>query len=286
VPGGALLARLERRGPLFWSAAGVFGIAGIGVADVATGPEFSFGLFYLFPIVLATRFAGRNAGLAMSVLAACMWFIADDIGGRAYSHPGIRFWNAAVRFGFFTAVTLLLPALKALEHEREVSRTDQLTGAANRRHFFEALQAELYRSVRYGHPLTIAYIDLDAFKAMNDEFGHRTGDRILRAVVESTKSHLRKSDLMARLGGDEFVLLLPEIDCDAARLIVPKIHSALLTEMQRNKWPVTFSIGVYTSEGGSITADEMLRQADDLMYSVKRHGRGGIAFASGVAAAT
>lgn len=273
-----VLGKLEKKSSLFWVSTGCLFVAGVGVADVVTGPEIAFGLFYLIPIFLVGWFAGRTAGLAISVVAALAWAVADALGGQEYSQPTIRYWNAAVRFGFFAIVTLLLSALRALEREREIARIDHLTGAANRRHFFEAAQAELDRSQRYERPFTVAYIDLDGLKIVNDQFGHRTGDRLLCAVVDRAKSQLRRTDLMARLGG-EFVLLLPEVDQEAARATVRKIQSQLLDEMSRNGWPVTLSIGALTYLGGPITPDELIRRADDLMYSVKKNGKNGVAYA-------
>jgi diguanylate cyclase (GGDEF)-like protein len=97
---------------------------------------------------------------------------------------------------------------------------------------------EVDRSQRYGHPLALAFLDLDDFKTMNDQQGHKVGDTILRAVVDRAREHLRKTDTIARVGGDEFVLLLPETDHDAAQRLVPRIHGALLDEMHRNHRPV------------------------------------------------
>jgi diguanylate cyclase (GGDEF)-like protein len=273
------LANLEKKSSLFWMTTGCLFVAGVGIADVVTGSELGFGLFYLIPIALVTWFSGRNPGFAISVIAAITWFIADALGGQSYSQPIVRYWNAAVRLGFFVVVTLLLPALKALEREKEIARIDPLTGIANRRHLFEAAQTELYRSQRYKRPFTIAYIDLDGFKTVNDQSGHRTGDRVLCAVVNRAKSHLRRTDFMARLGGDEFILLLPETDQDAAQIIVPKFQAALLDEMRRNDWPVTFSVGAFTYRDGPIDADELIKRADDLMYSVKKNGKNAIAYA-------
>lgn len=272
-------ADIEKKSSLFWLTTGCIFLAAVGIADVVTGSELSFSLFYLIPILSVTWFAGRNAGLAISVVAAVTWFVADALSGQSYSLPAIRYWNAAVRLGLFVVVTLLLPALKALEREKGVARIDHLTGTANRRHFFEAAQTELYRCQRYRRPFTIAYIDLDGFKAVNDQSGHRTGDELLCAIVDRAKSHLRRTDLMARLGGDEFILLLPETDDEAARIAVPKIQGALLDEVRRNDWPVTFSIGALTYRAGPITADELVKRADDLMYSVKKNGKNGIAYA-------
>src|SRR5512140_496451 len=96
------------RNRLLWTFAGLCGVALIGAIDVLTGPELALSLFYLIPIMLITWFAGRFAGLAIGVASATAWFLADDLGGQHYATPGMRFWNAAIRFGFFVVVTLLL----------------------------------------------------------------------------------------------------------------------------------------------------------------------------------
>jgi len=274
-----IIAPLEKRSSLFWAKTGLIGVASVGVADFLTGREFSFSLFYLIPIVLVTWFSGRNLGLALSVISAITWLAADTLAGQSYSQPFIRYWNAVVRLGFFVTVTFLLPALKAIEREKEVARLDDLTGAANRRHFFEVIQAEIDRSKRYKHPFTMIYMDLDEFKTVNDQWGHRIGDQLLCAIVDRAKSHLRKTDFLARMGGDEFVVLLPETDQKAAKITVSKIQFALLDEMQRHNWPVTFSIGVLTCLDAQITPDELIKRADDLMYSVKKTGKNSISYA-------
>jgi diguanylate cyclase (GGDEF)-like protein len=244
---------------------GIVSVIGVGSIDILTGSELSFSLFYLMPIVLVTLSAGRNPGLVISVISAAMWFLADVLAGHSYSQPVIRYWNAIVRLGFFVVVTLLIPALKALERERGLARTDDLTGAGNRRHFEEVAQTELDRSHRYKHPLTIAYFDIDGFKTVNDKWGHRTGDKLLCAVVKQAKSHLRKTDIIARLGGDEFAILFHETDQAAAQIAVRKIQSALLHEMSRHNWPVTFSIGVLTCLNAQISANELIKKTDQLM---------------------
>jgi len=269
----------ENRSSLFWIITGSIFVVGVGVADIVTGSELAFSLFYLIPIVLVTWFSGRILGFAISVASAVMWVIADVLAGQSYSQPVIRYWNAVVRLGFFVVVTLLLPALKALEREKDLARTDHLTGVANRRHFFEVAQAELDRSQRYKRPFTIAYIDLDGFKSVNDQWGHSIGDKLLCAVVNRAKSQLRKTDIIARLGGDEFILLLPETDQDTAQIAVPKIQNTLMDEMRQNDWPVTFSIGVLTCLEAQITTDELIKRADSLMYLVKKNGKNAISYA-------
>ena len=217
--------------------------------------------------------------MAIAVASAVTWLAADALTGQPYSQPFVRYWNASIRLGFFAVVTLLLPALKEREHERRLARVDYLTGAANRRFFCEAVRGELDRLQRYKRPFAIAYIDIDGFKAANDQLGHRVGDQILCAIVNRAKAHLRKTDMLARIGGDEFILLLPEADQDASPAIVNRIRSSLLDEMERNSWPVTFSIGVLTCRNAEIGVDELIKKADELMYSVKMRGNNAVAYA-------
>ena len=274
-----MLKQLEKSSSLFWILTGIAFVVCIGIVDIVTGSELAFSVFYLIPIVIVTWFSGKNPGLIVSGASAVMWFIADDLAGQSYSQPLIRYWNTIVRLGFFVLVTLLLPALKALESEKNLARTDYLTGIPNRRHFFELAQTELDRSQRYKHPITVAYIDLDSFKTVNDHWGHKTGDKLLCAVVDRVKSQLRSTDIIARLGGDEFVILLPETDQDAAKPAICKIQNALTDEMRLNDWPVTFSIGVLTCFELQISLDDLIKTADGLMYSVKKNGKNAISYA-------
>ncbi|MGC1377915.1 MAG: GGDEF domain-containing protein [Anaerolineales bacterium] len=275
-----IFADLEKKSHLFWIITGLISVAGVGVFDTWTGSEISFSLFYLIPILFVTWFAGRKPGLVISLAGAVAWFAADALAGHTYSQPGIRYWNAAVRLGFFVIVTFLLPALKELEREKEMARTDYLTGAANRRFFFELVQRELNRSQRYHFPFAIVYIDLDNLKTINDQLGHRDGDEVLCAVTRQARKHLRKMDTIARVGGDEFMLLLPEVDQVALQIVVSRIQLALLGEMQRNNWPVTFSIGALTCYQAQIGTDELIKKADKLMYSVKNNGKNAIAYSA------
>ncbi len=132
---------------------------------------------------------------------------------------------------------------------------------------------ELSRARRYGHTLTMSYIDLDNFKYINDHFGHNVGDVVLRLVGQTILRNLRSSDTVARLGGDEFAVLFPETDSDAAQMVLCKIQGLLLAEMQRNAWPISFSIGAVTYVEAPESVNKMVQMADDLMYVAKRNGK-------------
>ena len=274
-----IIASLEKRSQFFWATAGLALIVAVGIVDFLTGYEIAFSLFYLIPISLVTWFAGRRLGIMAAIASALTWYITDIASGRPYSHTAIHFWNTGVRTSFFFIVMALLLALrKALEHEKELARIDHLTGAVNARFFSYLAQREIDRSRRYKHPLTVVYIDLDHFKTVNDQFGHNTGDKVLRTVANTASSQLRVMDVVARLGGDEFAALLPEADQEDAQVIVSKVQRSLLGEMRKNDWPVTFSIGVLTCTEMPGTVGELIKMADDLMYSVKKNGRNNVSY--------
>ena len=272
------LSRLEKRSRHFWITTGALLIVLVALIDILTGPEVSFALFYLAPIVLVTWFAGRPLGVVTSILSTIAWSIADMMSGTTYSHPLIRYWNTSTRLAFFLMATFFLPLLQALEREKELARRDYLTGAANRLFFVESMQGELIRSQRYDRPFTIVFADIDNFKAVNDRFGHAVGDELLRAVVTRATANLRKSDLVARMGGDEFAFFMPETTPEAAKGAVTKLQSALLDEMVQKGWPVTLSIGALTCLATPATIDDVMKRVDDLMYAAKKQGKNQAAF--------
>jgi diguanylate cyclase (GGDEF)-like protein len=242
--------------------------------DYLSGIEVSFSLFYLMPISMAAWFVNRNIGIILAVLGGMAWYYVDLLGGHQYSSWFVPYWNAMVRFGFFIVVVMSLSRLKkAFEVEQILSRTDPLTGAVNTRYFYELASLEIDRSRRYGHQLAFAYLDIDNFKQINDEFGHKAGDDLLRLFAEIITQNKRSVDVFARLGGDEFVVLMPETGLEAAQTVMDKIQNLLTKGMRENHWPVTFSIGAITFNSLPQSVDEMIIKADKLMYSVKASGK-------------
>jgi diguanylate cyclase (GGDEF)-like protein len=159
------------------------------------------------------------------------------------------------------------------ERERDLSRTDALTGLLNRRAFVERLERERERHARFPRPITLAYLDVDNFKRVNDTHGHAAGDELLITAAEAMEETVRSVDSVGRLGGDEFALLMPETDAAAAKLAIEKVQRRLRDAVQGREWSGTFSIGVVTFESVPGSAEEMLEKADALMYSVKQSGK-------------
>lgn len=249
----------------------------LGLLDHATGPELDFSIFYLIPISLAAWCVGRDAALGVAVGSVFTQAVVEDITPPPYTHPIFAVWNAALRFGFFLIVATALAALRrATDNESRLARTDPLTGAANARAFAEAAEREVQRARRYGQTFTVATLDIDNFKDINDRLGHSAGDAVLRVVAETIQANVRAVDTVARLGGDEFGLLLPETGHDPGGLVLRKVVSALLAVTSKNGWPVTFSVGAVTCTSPASTVDELLKVADGQMYAVKRAGKNAI----------
>lgn len=246
----------------------------IGALDYLAGPDISLLIFFLLPIFLAVWFGGKWAGALIVTLSGAAWTIMALIMPQPYAHPAIPYWNVFTRLLFLLIIANILASLKkVLAHEQERARTDYLTGVANRRYFYEAANMEIKRARRTERPFSVAYMDIDDFKEVNDRSGHSAGDALLRTITETIKSDVRGIDTIARLGGDEFAILMPETDSQASLLAVERIQKSLLSVVRRNNWPVTFSIGVATWDIPPDTVDEIVKRADSLMYSVKNAGK-------------
>jgi diguanylate cyclase (GGDEF)-like protein len=268
-------AFLERRSRPFIFVVGLLLVILLGVADYLNGPDVSFLIFYAVPVFLAAWYAGRRAGLWMCAASGLAWLVGAYATTGHFSSPVIAYWNAAVRLGFIVILAHLVASFKiSLEHERELARTDYLTGALNGRSFGELAASEINRARRHSHPFTVAFMDVDDFKLVNDRHGHSAGDRLLKAVADSVRQTVRAVDSVARLGGDEFAVLMPETGKAAAQVVIRRVRRQLLEAARSQGLPVTFSIGVVTWDTPPASVDEMLRAADELMYAAKRLGKG------------
>jgi diguanylate cyclase (GGDEF)-like protein len=254
--------------------AGLLSVALIAVLDYQTGPELSFGIFYLLPVAAGAWWGGFSHGILLAIGGAIAWHSVDGLESPLIS-PVAGVWNGVVRFGTLALVSSLVSRLHmGVRRERLLARTDPLTGAANGRTFYETVAVVSERARRTLRPLTLAYIDLDNFKQLNDRLGHAAGDMALRHVVQSIRSQVRHTDLLARLGGDEFALVLPDMPADGMMALLDRVRDHASREMARKGWPVTLSVGAVTFLHPAEDVDQMVRQVDALMYSAKRKGKG------------
>jgi diguanylate cyclase (GGDEF)-like protein len=146
---------------------------------------------------------------------------------------------------------------------------DPLTGLANRRRFEEELERHVARGRRYGMSGAVLMLDLDDFKQVNDNFGHRAGDRVMTAVAVVLRNRLRESDTVARFGGDEFAILMPVGGETEATELADLLASAVARDVSSPAGPLSASVGIALTEEHS-TPDELLSRADDAMYAAKR----------------
>ncbi len=265
---------LENKPNSFFWYSGLIVVVLIGISEYLLGYGVSISIFYLVPISLATWYAGKGTGTIFSFISAGMWFAADELSATPFTKTAVPIWNAAVRLCFFLIFVFLLDGFK---REKARAREDHLTGLGNRRKFFELAEAEIKRSLRYGHPFTLAYIDVDDFKSVNDTYGHDVGDTLLKTIGGIIKQNVRTTDIDARLGGDEFAVLLPETGSERAVRFFNKLHQRLSETVVRDR-SITFSVGVITFVKPPESIDKMIRIADQLMYSVKESGKSLVKF--------
>jgi diguanylate cyclase (GGDEF)-like protein len=181
-----------------------------------------------------------------------------------------------------TFATRLDAAYKELESTnarlKETSFKDEVTGLYNRRFFSLRLEEELSRYRRFNHPVSVVLLDLDGFKAVNDEFGHTVGDDTLRDVSQILMKHSRGINVVSRYGGDEFAVLLVETSKAGARLYADRIREVVAKYPFSHGKVVTASFGVASlpdDEAG--TAEDLFRAADEALYTAKRAGKNQVA---------
>jgi two-component system cell cycle response regulator len=166
------------------------------------------------------------------------------------------------------------------EYHEEIYRLtiiDALTDTHNKRALLEFLDRELSRSARYTRPLALIMLDIDHFKAVNEELGHLGGDFTLREVAAVVKGHVRKEELFARYGGEEFAVVLPETTHEGALNVAERIRFQVESHAfhyEGKTYPITVSLGIASTNGGEVlTPYEIIRRADERLFQAKNEGR-------------
>ena len=235
------------------------------------GPAGGDEMYYLW-IVLWTAFHLRRRALALQVVAV--------LGAYAITlheiNPGpsgtSRFiTQSGLVIGAAIVVRLLSERVEGLIRElRAHASTDPLTGLANRRGLATAYARELGLHQRTGRPFALLVADLDRFKQINDELGHKAGDRALVEIAGLLNAQVRTVDTAARIGGDEFALLLSDADDVHAAAVAERLDAAVHAHALREGWPGSMSIGVSVSSTDGVSLDDLLRHADSRLYLAKR----------------
>ena len=171
---------------------------------------------------------------------------------------------------------LLEAEIERLRVYKDYAYTDALTEIPNRRFYYERLLQEIARARRSGTPLTLALVDLDLFKGINDEVGHRGGDQVLKFFSQFIRVNLRQEDILCRIGGDEFAIILPDTSADKAAVFFDRIRSKLdqieISIDGRSQLTLSFSCGLAAFKPEYLPED-LIEEADHSLYSAKARGR-------------
>lgn len=166
-----------------------------------------------------------------------------------------------------------LELLLAYENACEDSRTDTLTGLANRRTLNDCLEQEFSRFQRYGNPVSLIMFDIDNFKRVNDNFGHDAGDDVLKAISTQAGEVVRDADIIGRWGGEEFLVICPDTDVEGARLNAEKLRRVIENYDFEDIGTLTCSFGVASIHTGDSSASVAIKRADEAMYAAKAAGK-------------
>jgi diguanylate cyclase (GGDEF)-like protein len=263
--------------------------------DSATGAAVLSGkLVYRRPDdpVLGQTMPGTPANEVESILIAPLR-VGDRVQGT------LNVWREASDAEFsedvlFTPAEMMLverfASLAAIAYANSSQReqllnqalTDELTGLYNRRHCEAVLQSVLEDGRRHHDPTSIAYFDIDAFKSINDAFGHGAGDEVLRRFAEVLRTHTRAGDLVCRTGGEEFIVVLPRTDALRARGLAERINREVRDAGLGPRGDLTVSVGVATAEASLDDFDSLVQRADGALLQAKRTGRDRVVVADAV----
>ena len=248
-------------------------VAGLAGFKLTAGRGVPLVDFFLIPVAAVGWFASSRAyGYAAALVTATV-SVAIAVDG-ANARVGATVASGVARLLLYFIVLAFLGAMRAVQEERDrEASTDHLTGAANARSFRVLALAEMERARRYQHELSVAYLDIDDFKAINDELGHTEGDHVLLQVSHVVRSVVRSVDSAARLGGDEFCVLLPETGAAEAARPGRRLRGELARLRTEHGHPVPCSIGLVTFTSPPASLRELVDAADELMYTAKRKGK-------------
>jgi diguanylate cyclase (GGDEF)-like protein len=243
-----------------------------------SNPIEAVGFLYVIPISLAAVEFGWRGGVATAATAMLLtvfWAVLQHVplGVVGYAARGATFASVGLLVGVQAELRRMLSdeRERLLQELRTTAMRDQLTGLANRRAWDERFAHELSTARRSALPLSVAVVDLDELKRVNDTHGHRRGDLLIQRCAQAWRDAVRDTDFIARLGGDEFLVLLPDCPTPDARDVAQRMLDASASAH-------SFSIGIATWDGHE-DGDELIGRADRAMYAAKAAGGAQLAFA-------
>ncbi len=225
---------------------------------------------------------GTLLGISLTALFAWL-YLRVGLGRLVKAAEGIAAGDLEVRVperdgGIDRRLAAAINAIAdSMAETHDAATIDKLTGVANRQALLAGLFGEVERASRYNRPFSVAFVDIDHFKAVNDTYGHHAGDVVLRGVAQTIQNNLRSTDMIGRYGGEEFMLLLSETNTEDSAILAEKLRS-LISRQKFNveagaNLSVTVSIGIAGGQGPALRVDTLARDADAAMYSAKSLGR-------------
>jgi diguanylate cyclase (GGDEF)-like protein len=224
----------------------------------------AYPILLLFHVVMGRKFALRGSLIFISTVVPMVWW---EVGTPS-----------AVRVLFTMLLASWFAYIFAARHERQekrlqqLVRIDPLTGAYNRRHFEDSVEDSLANKRRYKRPISLVLFDIDHFKDINDQHGHKAGDDVLCWVVESVTKRIRRADGLFRYGGDEFIILMPQTDAQQAGQVAENLRQMISGDDTPFEFKLSLSIGV-SELCNEEDADTWLKRADQALYRAKGEGR-------------
>jgi diguanylate cyclase (GGDEF)-like protein len=190
--------------------------------------------------------------------------------------------RSILKIGMLVILLICLSGLAVSEKMNSLIIREGLTGLFSKTYIRQRVEEEFYRSKRYNHPLSLMMIDLDNFKALNDQFGHTVGNHLLRYFSQVIADTIRPSDIAARYGGEEFLIILPETHKEEARAVAERLLKRISlypfrVDSRKEEVPFTISIGLTTYPEHGESAEELVVLADMALYQAKKDGKNKVA---------
>lgn len=246
----------------------------LSVLQVVETAELPLVEFLIVPVAVASWLVHRaRYGLCVALAAAAAG-LGVTLAEEASHALGPALLAGAARLVLYLAVVFVFVQMRTIhDKQRKDALTDDLTGVQNARGFRLVAGCEIARAERYGHPVSVLYLDVDDFKTVNDAFGHAAGDRVLAQTGHVLRCSVRIPDTVARLGGDEFVVLMPETDEVDALAAAVRLQAELARVTSPDGSTLHHSCGLATFLDPPAGVDHLLHEADRLMYKAKAAGK-------------
>jgi diguanylate cyclase (GGDEF)-like protein len=251
---------------------GIVAMAAIFIIDLLAPKDVRLHMLYVFPLAAIALHCERKSAiigaLALSSTFQAVTFFFEGISGRSYATDALIALSTAVVMAALARATRQNHLVAV-----NLATSDWLTGLHNRRSFETVADLEIKRQQRYGGVFSLAVIDLDGFKRLNDSKGHHAGDSALQILADVLREHIRQSDTIARIGGDEFAILMPHTKTPDCSALCQQFCVKVADRMAAAQFEVTVSVGCKAFEQAPESVSHALRQADEAMYAAKAAGK-------------